>query len=95
MQLRKTLLVGLVASVLLAGCSTEQDTVTMSPLPQVENQFNPSEVWDKSVGDGVGRYYSHLTPTWQGSAVYVADRHGIVKALDIDSGKEIWSVNLA
>ncbi|ERT11543.1 outer membrane protein assembly factor BamB [Photorhabdus temperata subsp. temperata] len=95
MQLRKTLLVGLVASVLLAGCSSEQDTVTMSPLPQVENQFSPRAVWDKSVGDGVGRYYSHLTPTWQGSVVYVADRHGIVKALDIDSGKEVWSVNLA
>ncbi|TDB61070.1 outer membrane protein assembly factor BamB [Photorhabdus khanii] len=95
MQLRKTLLVGLVASVLLAGCSSEQDTVTMSPLPQVENQFSPSIVWDKSVGDGVGRYYSHLTPAWQGSVVYVADRHGIVKALDIDSGKEMWSVNLA
>ncbi|QTL41073.1 outer membrane protein assembly factor BamB [Xenorhabdus budapestensis] len=95
MQLRKTLLVGLVASVLLAGCSSEQDTVTMSPLPKVENQFNPRVVWDKSVGNGVGHYYSHLSPAWQGSTVYVADRHGIVKAFEIDSGKELWSTDLS
>ncbi|OKP03962.1 outer membrane protein assembly factor BamB [Xenorhabdus eapokensis] len=95
MQLRKTLLVGLVASVLLAGCSSEQDAVTMSPLPKVENQFKPRIVWDKSVGSGTGEYYSHLSPTWQGSTIYVADRHGVIKAFDIDSGKEIWTTDLS
>ncbi|AYA39480.1 outer membrane protein assembly factor BamB [Xenorhabdus nematophila] len=95
MQLRKTLLVGLVASVLLAGCYSEQDTVTVSPLPKVENQFNPRVVWDKSVGNGIGQYYSRLSPVWQGSAVYVADRKGVVKALDIDSGKELWATDLS
>ena len=95
MQLRNTLLVGLVASVLLAGCSSEQDTIVMSPLPEVTSQFTPETVWDKSVGDGVGKYYSHLSPAWEGSSVYAADRNGLVKALDTDSGVEIWSVNLA
>lgn len=95
MQLRKTLLVGLVASVLLAGCSSEQDTIVMSPLPEVTSQFTPETVWDKSVDDGVGKYYSHLSPAWEGSSVYAADRNGLVKALDTDSGVEIWSVNLA
>lgn len=95
MQLRKTLLVGLVASVLLAGCSSEQDTIVMSPLPEVTNQFTPETVWDKSVGDGIGKYYSHLSPAWEGSSIYAADRNGLVKALDADSGVEIWSVNLA
>ncbi|MDX7988894.1 outer membrane protein assembly factor BamB [Xenorhabdus sp. 12] len=95
MQLRKTLLVGLVASVLLAGCSREQDTVTMSPLPKVENQFNPHVVWDKSVGNGIGEFYSHLSPAWQGSTIYAADRKGLIKAFDIDSGKELWSVDLS
>ncbi len=95
MQLRKTLLVGLVASVLLAGCSSEQDTIVMSPLPEVTNQFTPETVWDKSVGDGIGKYYSHLSPAWEDSSIYAADRNGLVKALDADSGVEIWSVNLA
>lgn len=95
MQLRKTLLVGFVASVLLAGCSGETDTVVMSPLPEVASQFSPQTVWDKSIGNGIGKYYSHLSPAWEGSTVYAADRNGLVKALDIDSGVEIWSVDLA
>ncbi|EPL9571741.1 outer membrane protein assembly factor BamB [Providencia rettgeri] len=95
MQLRKTLLIGLVASALLAGCSSETDSIIMAPLPQVENQFTPSIVWDKSVGNGVEQFYSELAPVWDGSAVYAADRKGLVKALELDSGKEIWSVDLS
>ncbi|EMM9643074.1 outer membrane protein assembly factor BamB [Providencia rettgeri] len=95
MQLRKTLLVGLVASALLAGCSSETDSIIMAPLPQVENQFTPSIVWDKSVGNGVEQFYSELSPAWDGSAVYAADRKGLVKAFELDSGKEIWSVDLS
>ncbi|WP_272660720.1 outer membrane protein assembly factor BamB [Providencia sp. PROV150] len=95
MQLRKTLLVGLVASALLAGCSSETDSIIMAPLPQVENQFTPSIVWDKSVGNGVGQFYSELSPGWDGSAVYAADRKGLVKAFELDSGKELWSVDLS
>ncbi len=58
MQLRKTLLVGLVSAALLSGCSlfnSEEDVVTMSPLPKVENQFTPSKAWSTSVGDGTRR----------------------------------------
>lgn len=95
MQLRKTLLIGLVASALLAGCSSETDSIVMAPLPQVENQFTPTIVWDKSVGNGVEQFYSDLSPVWDGSAVYAADRKGIVKALELESGKEIWSVDLS
>lgn len=65
----------------------------MSPLPEVTSQFTPKP-WDKSVGDGVGKYYSSF-PAWEGSSVYAADRNGLVKAPDTDSGVEIWSVNLA
>ncbi|MGL4682361.1 MAG: outer membrane protein assembly factor BamB, partial [Hafnia alvei] len=68
MQLRKTLLVGLLSVTFLSGCSwfsSETDVVTMSPLPKVENQFTPNKVWSTSVGDGVGEFYSHLRPTWQ------------------------------
>ncbi|OAT48108.1 outer membrane protein assembly factor BamB [Providencia heimbachae] len=95
MQLRKTLLIGLVASALLAGCSSETDSIIMAPLPQVENQFTPSIVWDKSVGNGVDQFYSELSPAWDGTMVYAADRKGLVKALELDSGKEIWSVDLS
>lgn len=98
MQLRKTLLVGLVSVALLSGCSpfnSEEDVVTMSPLPKVENQFSPTKVWSTSVGSGVGDYYSHLRPAWQGTSVFAADRKGLVKAMDADTGKQIWQTDLS
>ncbi|TCV92238.1 outer membrane protein assembly factor BamB [Biostraticola tofi] len=98
MQLRKTFVVGLISVALLSGCSLfsgEEDVVTMSPLPKVENQFQPTEVWNRSVGNGTGEIYSNLRPAWQDNKVFAADRHGIVKAIDADSGKEIWTASLA
>ncbi|KAA8995734.1 outer membrane protein assembly factor BamB [Affinibrenneria salicis] len=98
MQLRKTLLTGLVSVALLSGCSlfnSEEDVVKMSPLPQVENQFTPTKVWSSSVGGGIGDFYSNLRPAWQDTKAFAADRKGMVKALDIDSGKELWRISLA
>lgn len=97
MQLRKLLVPGLISLTLLSGCSLfsgEEDVVKMSPLPTVENQFTPTKVWQTSVGNGVGDFYSNLHPAWQGGTVYAADRHGLVKAVNADDGKQIWQTNL-
>ncbi|MCS3431977.1 outer membrane protein assembly factor BamB [Klebsiella sp. BIGb0407] len=98
MQLRKLLVPGLISLTLLSGCSLfsgEEDVVKMSPLPTVENQFTPTKAWQTSVGNGVGDFYSNLHPAWQGGTVYAADRHGLVKAVNADDGKQIWQTNLA
>jgi len=98
MQLRKLLLPGLLSVTLLSGCSLfsgEEDVVTMSPLPTVENQFAPSTAWSTSVGDGIGDFYSNLPPAYADGVVSAADRKGTVKAMNADDGKEVWSINLA
>lgn len=98
MELRKYLLPGMISVTLLSGCSLfsgEEDAVKMAPLPKVENQFTPQEVWSTSVGDGVGDFYSNLHPAWQEGTVYAADRFGIIKALDAANGKEKWKVDLS
>ncbi|CAO96077.1 outer membrane protein assembly factor BamB [Erwinia tasmaniensis] len=98
MELRKLLLPGLMSVTLLSGCSWfsgEEDVVTMSPLPTVQNQFEPKKVWSTSVGNGVGDFYSNLHPTWADNTVYAADRHGTVKALNSGDGKEQWKVDLS
>ncbi|ACS86511.1 outer membrane protein assembly factor BamB [Musicola paradisiaca] len=98
MQLRKTLLVGLVSVMLLSGCSlfdNEEDVVKMSPLPQVTSQFTPTKVWSRSVGNGTGEFYSNLRPAWQDNRVYAADRRGTVKAMDLNSGEEKWRADLS
>lgn len=98
MQLRKLLVPGLISLTLLSGCSLfsgEEDVVKMSPLPTVENQFEPQKVWNTSVGSGIGDFYSNLHPAWQDGNVYAADRRGTVKAVNADDGKEVWSVDLS
>ncbi|AXF75004.1 outer membrane protein assembly factor BamB [Erwinia tracheiphila] len=98
MELRKILLPGLISVTLLSGCSWfsgEEDVVKMSPLPKVENQFTPQQVWNVSVGDGVGDFYSNLPPGWSDGTVYAADRFGVVKAVNMADGKEQWNVNLS
>ncbi|WP_312952152.1 outer membrane protein assembly factor BamB [Superficieibacter sp.] len=98
MQLRKLLLPCVLSATLLSGCSLfngEEDVVKMSPLPQVENQFTPNTAWETSVGSGIGEFYSNLHPAFADGVVYAADRHGTVKAVNADDGKEVWSVSLA
>ena len=41
----------------LLGCSSEEDTIVMSPLPIVKSEFTPSTEWTASVGDGVGHFF--------------------------------------
>lgn len=99
MQFNRTIFPGLLSITLLSGCvwfSGEEDMVTtMSPLPKVNTQFHPKMIWNSSVGTGSGYFYSNLHPTWQNSHVFAADRHGVIKALDANNGKEIWSTNLS
>ncbi|GAD91308.1 outer membrane protein biogenesis protein BamB [Vibrio halioticoli NBRC 102217] len=81
-------------TVALVGCASEEDTIIMAPVPVVESQFTPSVVWSNSVGDGVGQYFSKLTPAYAYDKVFVASRDGDVAAFDATSGDEVWSVDL-
>ncbi|MFP3029068.1 MAG: outer membrane protein assembly factor BamB [Arsenophonus sp.] len=95
MQLTRRPLVSLLAIILLMGCSTEKDSIVMYPLPEVENQFTPSILWHRSIGNGSGEFYSQLSPAYDDSVVFAADRKGTVKALDFDSGEILWSIDLS
>ncbi|MGK2946445.1 MAG: outer membrane protein assembly factor BamB [Candidatus Malihini olakiniferum] len=98
MQLRKTLVVGMLSLVFLSQCSlfsSEEDVVAISPLPKVESQFTPTKVWSSSVGNGLEGHYSNLRPAWQGGSVFAADRKGLVKAIDLANGKDLWHADLS
>lgn len=98
MQLCKTLFVGLLSAAWLSGCSlfnSEEDVMSILPLPKVENQFTPKKMWSTSVGEGIGEFSSHLRPVFQNSTLFAADRYGIVKAIDAASGNEKWKVDLS
>ncbi|WP_105903372.1 outer membrane protein assembly factor BamB [Vibrio gangliei] len=89
----RTLAISAIALGLL-GCSSEEDTIVMAPLPVVDSQFTPKVEWTASVGDGVGHYFSKLSPVYAYDKVFVASRDGEVKALDPDTGDTLWEVDL-
>lgn len=78
----------------MAGCASEEDTVIMAPVPVVSSEFTPSIDWSASIGDGVGHYFSKLTPELAYNKIFVASRDGVVKALDPETGRAIWESDL-
>ncbi len=79
---------------MLFGCASEEDTIVMAPVPVVQNQFDPTTEWTNSIGDGVGSYFSRLTPAYAYQKVYVASRSGLVKAFNPKNGEVIWQQDL-
>ena len=82
------------STLLLTGCSLfsgEDDVVIMSELPVFEATYQPQIAWEKSIGNGVDKFYSQLQPTADDETVYVASREGIVQAFAVKTGQQRWS----
>lgn len=94
----KNLAMTLVAGMVLQGCSlfnSEEDVVKMAPVPQVESRFDPEVLWSKSVGSGVGKFYSQLSPVVADDLVFAAARDGDVMAFDKQNGERKWTLDLS
>lgn len=76
-MLKKALSVAIFAGI-LAGCASEEDTVIMAPVPNIDSEFTPKTVWNASIGNGVEHYYSKLSPAYAYGKVFVASRDGLV-----------------
>lgn len=91
----KLALVG-AAALALSGCSMFSDEEPT--YAELDSEFTGSVgmrvVWEEEVGDGVGGYFSRLNPVRFGDNLIVADREGVVSALAIADGREVWSVDL-
>jgi outer membrane protein assembly factor BamB len=88
----------ILSSTLFACSSTDEDEDT-SDLPaeliEFEQEFEPKVLWEESVGDGSGDYFSRLKPTAAYDKVYSASRSGDVFAFDEKTGKELWHTDLS
>lgn len=91
----------LALSVTLSGCSTisdwfaDDEELEIRRLTPIEAQFTAKEVWETDLGEGVDYYFSRLRPVFAYDKLYVADRHGDVRALDPKTGKTLWKKDLA
>jgi outer membrane protein assembly factor BamB len=93
-RLVKKVLLSISVLGVLAGCSSEEDTIIMAPLPTVQSEFTPSSEWSSSIGDGVGSFFSKLSPVYAYDKLFVASREGEVKAMDPETGKTLWQVDI-
>lgn len=83
--------------ILTSGCSIINRHKEISSITsQCEtNKFNPKILWKIHVGRGINNFYSNLNPTCYKNILFVANRFGIIKAIDIKNGIEKWSIDLS
>jgi len=72
----------------------EEDKTLAAELIEINQQFTPNILWDKSVGDGVSDYYSRLRPAVAYDKVFSASRNGEAFAFDSETGKQVWHIDL-
>jgi len=98
-QLKKAasmLTVGLM-TVTLSGCSIfsdDDEEIKIAPLQPINQSVTAKIKWQRSVGDGVGDYFSRLNPVVYGDTIFAADRQGRIKAFNKNNGKTIWTQDL-
>ena len=81
----------------ISACSStdEIDPTEPAELQEIESSFSPEVVWSQSVGDGVEDYYSQLRPIVAYDKVFTASREGDAYAFDMQTGKEVWHIDLS
>ncbi|MBL4764002.1 MAG: outer membrane protein assembly factor BamB [Colwellia sp.] len=95
---KNILAVLLLSSTLFSCSSTDEDEDTsnlVAELTEINQQFEPNVLWEESVGDGSGNYFSRLKPIVAYDTVYSASRAGDVVAFDVKTGKQLWKVDLS
>jgi len=95
----KNLCAVLLFSSALFSCSSTDDDIDASDLvaelSEIDSRFTPKVLWEESVGDGSGSYFSRLKPIVAYDTVYSASRAGDVFAFDVKTGKERWYADLS
>ncbi len=89
-----TLMLPLVLGLGLTACSSQPEVVPANPLPDVRNTLDTKPRWSTSVGNGVGDFYSQLSPVVDGERVFAASRDGVLAAYASDSGDRQWQLRL-
>lgn len=75
---------------LVSACSSTPEP-DYAELSEFDAEITPRVVWNRKVGDGSDEFFSRLTPAYADGVVYAADRHGLIRALNVENGRTVWS----
>ena len=88
----------------LAGCGLGQkvgdlitsndDAIEPAELVEFEPTLDVVRAWSGSVGKGSDDHYLKLTPSIRDGIVYAAERGGRVRAVELESGRELWETKI-
>lgn len=78
----------------ILSCSNSDNAEPPTELVDFEESIKINKLWSASTGNGVGQQYIKLFPLIVDEKIIVADRDGNVTAFDINSGDELWRVEL-
>ena len=74
--------------------ATTRDEIKPAELVKFEQQVKIKKQWSTKVGGGNKKFWSSLRPAASSDTVFAADHEGKVSAIDIASGKRLWSTEL-
>lgn len=74
--------------------SDDDDPRQPVALEKIAEKVKIKKLWSTGVGNGQGAGLFKITPALARERIYAASSDGVVVALDRDSGKEIWEVEL-
>lgn len=91
------LFLSVLAALWLAGCASDGLEVIEPPaeLKPVDAELGVAELWSVDLGAGADELYLTLSPLVDDDRVYAASANGKVRAYDADTGKRLWTVDLA
>ena len=88
----------LLCALLISGCSwfggDDEDEIKPAELVKFEQQVKIKKQWSTKVGGGNKKFWSSLRPAASSDTVFAADHEGKVSAIDIATGKRLWSTEL-
>ena len=97
MRVVARLLLPALAGAGMAGCGLmggdESNIEPPAALVEIEQQLRIRRVWSQRIGDGTERLRLGLTPATDGARVFAGAHDGEVKAIDIETGREVWSID--
>ena len=88
------------SAVLLTACASQPDNADSEPthgpaeLQGFTETVDIDVVWRRTIGGGPALRNIRLHPVESEGVVYAADYQGSLSALELDSGDELWSIDL-
>ncbi|MCW8885866.1 MAG: outer membrane protein assembly factor BamB, partial [Motiliproteus sp.] len=86
----------LLCALAMAGCSWwgGDEEIEPAELTSITPEIEIKSLWSAKIGDGLGDKFHEFRPAILSDRIYVCDVEGTIEALDRNSGKVIWSIDI-